>query len=405
MKTQDMNTTMEPTESANALDTRTCQPIQAVPFVPTDEELASLSLHHPGQALGNGTGTGMGGAALAEEEDDTEYFTFQPPSFFANYKIAEDAILVGDCHITRGDLTVIGGLPGCGKSRLLMSLAIAGQQGKGATWMGLPVHAKFTMAILQSENGEVRLKREVDDIFDQGHELDGSLHITPPPRYGLAFGVPGFREKLRKWLAKVRPGVLAIDPWNKCVPDDKARDYTAILNAVYEVLPEGPDRPAIVIVHHLRKKNNQERRARGRDLLHELSGSYVIGSSCRVAFILEAATPEGTDNRVVFTCAKNNNGELGSSTAWYRRNGLFAPCEEFDWEGWENGEVKRTPVELADLRVVFGAGNRDLRRKDAVDALLKQSGASRSTVYEALKLDGRFKDHLSENRGILTFTL
>lgn len=330
-------------------------------------------------------------------------FTFHQPSYYSSYVMPPDMILVGDCHITRGDIAIIGGVPGCGKSRLLVSLAIAGKQGKGASWMGLPIHAPFKMAILQAENGEVRLQRELQDIELQGHDLDGWLFITPPPPRGFAFGDEEFCRQLREWLIQVKPGVLAIDPWNRAASDDKAKDYSAALEAVLSCLPEGPDRPAIVIVHHLRKQMGGEGRKHGRDLLNELSGSYVIGSACRAAFILEPATPEAEDDRVILSCAKNNNGEMGAPSAWHRRNGLFAPCPEFDWKEWQQGGNKRCMIELEDLADIFEEGDRTLSRANAVKALKAKAGIRQSAAYDALKPDGRFCEHLSEAGGFITF--
>lgn len=330
-------------------------------------------------------------------------FTFHGPSYFAGYAMPPDMILVGDCHITRGDITVIGGVPGCGKSRLLVSLAIAGKQGKGASWMGLPVHAPFKMAILQAENGEVRLQRELQDIEGQGHDLDGWLYITPPPPRGFAFGDDEFCRQLREWLDEVKPGVLAIDPWNRAASDDKAKDYSSALESVLSCLPEGPDKPAIIIVHHLRKQLGSEGRKHGRDLLNELSGSYVIGSACRAAFILEPATPDAEDDRVILSCAKNNNGEMGAPSAWHRRNGLFAPCLDFDWKEWQQGGSKRRVIEVEDLAAIFGNGSKTLSKGEASKALQAHATVGHSAAYEALKADGRFAEHLSEVGGFITY--
>lgn len=348
-----------------------------------------------------------GQAPTAPAAPPPDYFTFYPPSYYLNYELPRDAILVGDCHLTRGDLTVIGGVAGCGKSRLLVSLAIAGMQGPGAKWMGMRVHAPFRTAILQAENGEVRLQRELQDITNQGHDLDGWLYLTPPPPFGLAFNSPAFRDQLRAWIAEIQPGVLAIDPWNRCVLDDKAKDYRVILDAVYEVLPEGPHKPAIVIIHHLRKQNaGDTQRRRGRDLLNELSGSYVIGSASRVTFILEPATADGEDDRVLFTCAKNNNGEMGKPSAWHRKNGLFVPCEDFDWEEREGkkGAAENTRgVQLTQLNAIFQNGERPMSKLDAVANLHNLYKITRTAAYNALKPGGPFAAHLSHKKGLLHF--
>lgn len=330
-------------------------------------------------------------------------FTFQSPSYFQGFALPEDAILVGDCHITRGAITLLTGMPGCGKSRLLMSLAIAGKLGKGASWMGLPVHAAFKTAILQAENGEVRLQREFDDISGQGHDLDGHLFITPPPPRGFAFDDAHFRSCLQEWLLQHRPAVLAIDPWNRAVADDKARDYRQIIDAIESCLPCGPDRPALLVVHHLRKSASGEGRKVGRELLNEIAGSYIIGSACRTAFVLEPATPDPADARVVFTCAKNNNGEMGEPTAWHRRNGLFEPCAEFDWKAWRQGGSTRSVIELEDVAAIFNHGQTTLLRSEAAKALQAATGAGHSAAYNALKPGGRFGDHLVEIGGVLSF--
>jgi len=332
--------------------------------------------------------------------------TFHGPAYYLNFQVPADALLIGDYHLTRGDLTVIGGVPGCGKSRLLMSLAIAGKQGPGSTWMGMPVHAHFRTAIIQAENGEVRIQADLRDIRQQGHDLDGWLHITPPPPFGLSFTSPDFCAQVHDWLCEIRPGVVAIDPWNCCTPDDKAKDYRAVIESVRATLPDGLDKPALVIVHHLRKQTVGDARRRGRDLLNELSGSYVIGSSCRSAFVLEPPTPDGEDDRVIHTCVKNNNGQMGRPTAWHRRNGLFIPCTDFDWEEWENGgSNKRRAIELEDLAAIFQNGEITLSRKEAVDALKDRCDFSSATsAYQALRVEGgRFSDHLDEVGGFLIF--
>ncbi|SKB04163.1 AAA domain-containing protein [Prosthecobacter debontii] len=344
-------------------------------------------------------------SAEVQEEPPPPRITFEPPSFYLNYVVPPDALLIGEHHFVRGDITVIGGVPGCGKSRLLTSLAIAGKLGPGHEWMGLSVNAHFKTAIIQNENGLVRVRNELRAIQVQGHDLDDWLHITPPPPFGIGFTDPVFREELQVWLQQIQPGILAIDPWNRCVDDDKARDYRAVIEAIHSVIPAEIPKPAIVIVHHLRKQSLGDPRRRGRDLLNELSGSYIIGSACRAAFVLEPVTAQGSDDRLLFTCAKNNDGPMGEPTVWHRRDGLFARCTDFDWDEWENGGPnKRRAIDLEDLAAVFEDGDKTMSRKEAALALQSHCPASaRSSVYEALRTDGRFSRHLSEVSGFLIF--
>ena len=74
------------------------------------------------------------------------------------------------------------------------------------------------------------------------------------------------------------------------------------------------DAPALGIVAHTRKPKTDER-ASGRALLNLLAGSYVLGSVPRTVFVMQAASDDTTDNRIVWTCCKNNDGELGRRSA------------------------------------------------------------------------------------------
>ena len=92
-----------------------------------------------------------------------------------------------------------------------------------------------------------------------------------------------------------------------------------------------------------------------RSLLNEVAGSHVLGSVARCAFALQPASEEEADDRVVWSCCKNNDGELGSRSAWHRRNGLFAPCPDFDWEGFDKprGEERAAQSSAQDEGFIY----------------------------------------------------
>ncbi|MCB1099691.1 MAG: AAA family ATPase [Verrucomicrobiae bacterium] len=343
-----------------------------------------------------------------EPADDAKvprkWFDLLSPSECREYHVPHGHVLVGDSHVTRGDISVLAGVPGCGKSRLSVALAVAGAT--GADWMGLPVHARFRTLILQAENGPARLKAEFADIDTGTCELDDWLRVTPPPIYGMPFDDPDFRLAIRDTLEAWKPGVIVLDPFNRITMDDKVKDFRKGLDNILETLPEGPERPAIVIVHHLRKQGGKDGKKRGRELLSELSGSYVLGSAPRCVMILEPASSDTSDDRVVLTCAKNNNGHMGESTAWHRRNGLFQECDDFDWSeyyGGSGGEPKKT-VTLEHLAEVFGAdGQNVLKRKAAVQRLKDVAGIGRTAAYDALKADGPFGAFIDDTAAGLLF--
>jgi len=102
-------------------------------------------------------------------------------------------------------------------------------------------------------------------------------------------------------------------------------------------IPAGENGPAIGIVAYTHKPKIGERSS-GRSLPNLLAGSYVLGSVPRCVFIMQSASGDVSETRVVCTCCKNNDGELGERSAWTRCNGLFTPVSDFDWETFDNPE-------------------------------------------------------------------
>ena len=181
--------------------------------------------------------------------------------------------------------------------------------------------------IVQNENGRFRLKKEFSEL--DSRLLDRFVRVSEPPPFGLTFDDLEFREDLSAIIAQFRPDLVIIDPWNAAARDEKARNYQDTFNLIRQVVPAGDDGPAIGIVAHTRKPQSDER-VNGRALLNLLAGSYVLGSVPRTVFVMQAASDDVTDDRIVWTCCKNNDGELGKRSAWIRRNGLFDALTDFD---------------------------------------------------------------------------
>jgi len=319
------------------------------------------------------------------------------PSQCREWEMPEGFKLAGDYHITRGGNTVIGGPPGIGKSRAALQLAFCGVTGED--WLGLPVHAQFKTYILQNENGFHRLKADFDDAPSG---LDEFLRITPPPDFGLCFDEPGFCAALTEELDDFKPGVVVIDPWTNVTRDNTQGDYSDALNRIRECVPKGEDAPAIVIVAHTRKPKTGTEKPAGVALLTELMGSTKLASMARSAFVMQPATNETTDNRVVWTCCKNNDGEKGPRTPWLRENGRFTPCPGFDWSEFDQGSQQQKVTKEV-MERLFESGLRRMTKSFLVDELVEVTGCSKSTAYEAVKPDGKFTSHLEEIDGLMVW--
>jgi hypothetical protein len=156
------------------------------------------------------------------------------------------------------------------------------------------------------------------------------------------------------------PEVILFDPWNAIARDERARDYLGAFQIIREVFPSGDAGPAIGIVAHTRKPTVGER-ANGRALLNLLSGSYTLGAIPRCVWVMQNASDETDETRVVWTCCKNNDGELGKPTAWVRQNGLFTQVHNFDWDNWNEGN-KEGAVPIEEVAGILEENPNGLRR-------------------------------------------
>ena len=208
----------------------------------------------------------------------------------------ENLFLVGEGLITRGEITLIGGEPGIGKSRAALALGVAGAV--GGDWLGIPVICRFNTLIIQCENGRHRLKDDFKALADLGLDLGDAVHITDCPETGLDFANPRFKKEVRDLCEQLKIGLVVIDPWTEATQGDKKEDYQAALYNVRASSPKGENAPAVVIVCHTRKPQAQERHT-GRSLLQTIAGSYAIGSAARTVFVMQKVSDEPDDRRRV----------------------------------------------------------------------------------------------------------
>ncbi len=337
-------------------------------------------------------------ASRTETPPPIAFFT---PSELTAYDPPEGGRLVGHNHITKGATAVIAGAAGIGKSRAAVGLAVAGA--RGVDWMGLTVHRRFRSLIIQSENGPLRLKDEFSAIGT--NDLDGYIRVSPPPPFGFEFGNAQFVAEIKAALADFQPDIVILDPWTATVTDDKGKDYRETLQLLKRVFGCGDDSPALVIVAHTRKPGNGDRVPRGRSLMHEVAGSYVLTSHARCVFNMLPASDDTSDDRIVFENSKNNDGQQVKPSAWHRQNGLFLPCPDFDWNAYNGKQERgRSKIGRGDLREVFEKAGGPMTRQDAVKALREVTGCSKSVAYDALSNDGSFAECLAAEGAMLRWS-
>ena len=134
---------------------------------------------------------------------------------------------------------------------------------------------------------------------------------------------------------------------------------------------------------HTRKPKADERHS-GRALLNLLAGSCVLGSVPRTVFVMQAASDDVTDDRVVWTCCKNNDGELGYRSAWERHNGLFAPVELFDFDAFDHPPKEQRGLKPEILREFLMRG-REYDKNQIVAIIMDETGCRKSTAYNLVR--------------------
>ena len=300
--------------------------------------------------------------------------------------------LIGEGMIMRGHIVTIGGAPGVGKSRLATSLAVAGARGTNR-WQGYPVRSQWRTLILQTENRGRRLKEECDAI---PKDFDDWIRISRTLPQGLNFGSAEFRRELLAIHESWPFQMLILDPLNDIVSEDGQADYKEAMANINRSFAGRP-MPAIIVVAHLRKPRaeNGQRRKSGRELLHEISGTLAIGSTARTVFIVQAASNSMSDDRIIFEVAKANDckpewlSEYGTRTAWYRRDGEFPPCDDFDWEAWDNPGSEERRAVTEEMLIEILKGEKDgIKMNKIADMIAARFDIGKSTAARAISEGG-----------------
>lgn len=325
-----------------------------------------------------------GESAITPEKPLIEVCTIEE---LENYVAPEGIKLIGDYHITAdtGFIFVIGGQASVGKSLALIWLGVAGARGDG-DYFGMPVHRKFKVLAIQNENGVFRLSRIIKDLGCK--ELKDHLFLTKPPPYGMLFRNDDFRKQLVQIIEKCQPDIVVLDPWNSVARDQEQVTYLETFDTIRSVLP--PDTVLGILAHTRKPQKEQDRQGRG--LMHVLAGSHVLTSVPRTVFVMQHASDDTEEDQIVWTCCKNNDGELGKATAWKRHpSSVFTPVPNFDWATFYGPDKGKT-VAINESMIIEVFEDGPLLKVQAIEKLVELSGAHKSACYNALSEKGRFSD-------------
>jgi hypothetical protein len=281
-----------------------------------------------------------------------------------NYKVPEGFQLMDNMFLARGQISVVAGYPGTGKSMFSMWLAALAATG-AEDFMGHKILTRFRTLVLQNENGLFPLQQRFQGVQERFPDFNFNdwIKVSEPPENGLAVSDPEFRRAVKNEIRSFDPGLVVIDPFTNLVNDLGHRDYKEALDHIRDIIPERPDQPAILIVAHCRKRGQGSKRVRGRGLLNEIIGSQVLGGQLRAAWGIDAVSDNVEDERVIVQDIKNNNGPMIGPSAWQRGVGCFDEIPDFDMDEYysdEGGSSGGNPRDekVFDVLMEIGGGDR-----------------------------------------------
>jgi hypothetical protein len=340
---------------------------------------------------------------LREPEKPIRPLTVWAPSQFLAHTLPDDASLLGDGLIERGELASFLGVGGLGKSRLTLWFALCWIAGR--EWCGLPTAGgPGRVLILCTENGLRRWQTDLskmlatftDDERDAVEKHLRGLALVPGEEADMNLGDAASCARLRETLKAQAPDLLIFDPFADMLAGDEnsTECMVATLRTLRGILTASAPRAAVILVHHARTgAANVAQAGDGFSAGNFARGSKALYS--RVRAELQLAPGDRDDpTKLVLACGKASN------CAPFAPRGLVFDAETFTYqvdpsfsvEGWRSDVAgKRTGKACSVAEVVAVVREHCQLPGDCVkagmisDAVREATGASVRTIRDRLR--------------------
>lgn len=317
--------------------------------------------------------------------------------------------LVGDAEIGKGTeaISILAGPGSSGKSLLAGNLALAGAIGSG-TWMGRKVHRKFKTLILQGEVGPRRMKSQMQQFAKLHPEADieNCIFYSDPPEFGFSIDDAKFWHEFSRIVKELKPDLVVVDPISHLSVEDQASEVMNAIRVIRQAVGVGDDAPGIMFIAHTKKPRSEEA-MRGRNLANMVSGSVAWVNTSRCTYLCVPFDADDiTDDRILFSTPKLNDGANYAPTVWKRKFGTFFEHDpNTDPRSWGRAKTdderaeERWKITVGDLKAAFG-DRPGMKRAELVRALVA-AGHDEATCYRATKEpDGYLMRHLHVVAGV-----
>lgn len=322
-------------------------------------------------------------------------FALWGPEDFAKHETPPGLDILGEAILRRGNLALLMGQPGLGKSTMAFALAVADLR-RDSSFCGIPLHRPAGPArrwlFIGTENGVERWKRDLADAskampedrredFNAGLRvaalfLDDEGDITLPDREG----------RILETVREANPAVVVVDPWTELCPDEVKSDAVrACIASLRRAVRQAARDAAILLVIHAKA---------GRELVAEGMGNFgstnmqrgnrLVTNAARSALLVVPHDDDGQD--LVVALAKCNDGPPldPRRVSWDREAFRYRVVDGFDLDAWRDGLREKTKanrkVTPEDVAAVVAAGVRET--KGIVDRLAGKAG--KRSVMDAL---------------------
>lgn len=269
-------------------------------------------------------------------------FPLWTPPMFRAYQPSAERDILGTAILRRGQLALLMGQPGLGKSTLATALAVANIRGDGSI-AGIPLmRTPRRWLFAGNENGKDRWK---DDLGSAEHTIgsarreawDTCLQVAGVFDEDAAdLTLPACEDRLRQTILEARPDVIVLDPWTELVANEiDSAMVRETLGSLRRVVRQASPESAILVICHAKAGKNNAAECAGRfGNVNAQRGNRMLTSSARSALLLYPHDDAGED--LVLLLNKCNDGPplKPRRIQFVRKEWRYSVDEGFDFEAW-----------------------------------------------------------------------
>jgi len=326
---------------------------------------------------------------------------------FAAYEPTPDRDILGQAILRAGNLTLLMGQPGLGKSTASFALAVANVRGDH-DFAGISLNPKpRRWLFVGNENGKDRWKEHFADAArtlnaEQQTALDKQIHVAALfEDENPDLTLPDREDRLESTVRAAQADVVVLDPWTEIVPNEvESMMVRASIASLRGAIRRANPDAAILVVCHAKA---------GKEMVADSLGNFGAGnaqrgnrmlySSARASLLLVPFAEEGTD--LVLALNKCNDGpKMGPRRITFDRKAFrYVEREDFNLEEWtEHLRAKTRPKRKVTAEVIEDSVREGHNTSKALVAHLADRAGERS-VKGAIKTAVGMKMILRSGRG------